>query len=413
MKRLIAPLIALALVGGCSSSSERPPKSAAEAKDLAVTSRDAVKAARETKDFKAARQAVARAQQASDFAKGILAKPPVSPDDNARCSDALAAAAEAERLGDLAGEEELLAGKVAAMNAASYRNMRDVAVQLSFMSLVRAARQAKTRSLETPPRAPKLSATVAADVASYCGRANLPSGATDWDGVAADMETMGSDQPPVVRLIFTLGFMVGAKDVLALYEIESIDPQLIRTSGERSLYHLLRSALLSRIGLTKLSVEEAERSAAALDEDPAASGREWRGAARAILACACLSQRDLARSDAEIARATQIWPENPLMVVLPGERLAAEGQYERAAALLEAAASATKAEWLAKKLSARAKELREKKGAAPPLFADSDFLCDVLSSCIAANASAPAPKQLSRLVAGARWLAQKIAENMK
>ena len=221
------------------------------------------------------------------------------------------------------------------------------------------------------------------------------------------MDVVGADPPPIVRLVLATGFELAAQDAMALYESESIDPKPIMAPGERSLYHLLRGAILSANGYTWLAHEETERSAEALGEDPAAAGPVWLGTVRVAVACSYLAQRDFDRADREAALAAETWPANPLAEALPGERLAARGDYGGAAAAYEAAA-AHSPEWLAKKLSARAKDLRQKQASTPPLFADADFLADVLSS-VAANSAEKAPRQLSRFVAAARWLASKVA----
>ncbi len=404
-------LVLLVLVAGCSRS-EPLPRTPGEAKAAAAKARDEVRSARERKDLKAAETALARAQKAADVAREFLTKLPITPADNALASDALAAAKEAKRWAGLAGEDARLAAEMSTLEVGTYRATRDAAVQLSFMSLARAARQAKARSAERPPRAPKESALAAADMSAYCGRSPLADNSPDWDGVASDMERMGADPPPVARLIFSLGFMLAGQDRLALYEAASIDARPIAKGGERSLCGLLRGVALSKNGYPSLALEETEKSVAAAREDEAASGAAWGGAVRVILAHRYLASGEKLKAAGLRSEAVALRADQPLDAFWAGEGLAASGKYDEAAAALEQQAAGAKDAWLAKKLAARARELRNRKAAAAPLFDDADFLCDVLAFCVADRSAEKSPQQLKRFVAAARWLEQQLAEKL-
>jgi len=106
------------------------------------------------------------------------------------------------------------------------------------------------------------------------------------------------------------------------------------------------------------------------------------------------------------------WPDNPVCVFLTGERLAADGRYEKAAESLEKQAAGTQYEWLARRLTARARQVRDNKGEAAPLFTDTGFLCDVMIHCVGEKAQQKAPRQLKGAIAAARSLTQRVLDHL-
>jgi hypothetical protein len=107
-------------------------------------------------------------------------------------------------------------------------------------------------------------------------------------------------------------------------------------------------------------------------------------------------------------RARKAWPDNPVAVFLTGERLGATGEREKAARSLESAVAGTDQEWLARRVAARARELREGTGPAEPLLYDPAFLRDLALWHIAraARTSAPA-RRLEELVGASRRFAER------
>lgn len=222
------------------------------------------------------------------------------------------------------------------------------------------------------------------------------------------MDAIGSKPPQIFSALFALAFLLAGRNQLALYEIEMVGPEAAKTPDEKSAYHVLRGVTLSMNGLPNLGAEQMEKGVAAGNQDAKKVGPQWLAAVHMLLAWNYISQRELKKADLEIVRATQAWPDNPVAVFLTGERLAADGQYEEAADSLEKATKGTKHEWLAKKLSARAREVRDKKGAAEPLFFDTGFMCNVMAVCVAEGTEEKAPKQLKGVVRAARWLSNKL-----
>ena len=406
---------------GCSKSEPPLPKTIPAARDEAVKARDAALAARKAKDPKAAAEAGERARACAGVAVKLLAGPDSStssgqatqPSDANASAEASAAAREAGLLADLTAEDARLADMCGSWKARGYRTARGLAVKAVFVSLAFAARQAGDANATEMPEQLRAAADLAAGLAEQVtGRGPLPDGKCDWAGVAKDMDAQAASPSPGVTGLLALGFLLARQDRMALYEIESIDPKLVVAPVDRTAYHFLRGVTYSMNGLPRLGVEQVQASAVAAGEDPNAVGPEWLGTIHLFLAAECLSRRELREADIQLARSMQVWPDNPLCVFLIGERLAADGQYEKAAESLESRAAGTSEEWLARRLAARARQVRDNKAEAKPLFSDTGFLCDVMVHCVGEKAEQKAPKQLKGAIATARSLAQRILDHI-
>lgn len=97
----------------------------------------------------------------------------------------------------------------------------------------------------------------------------------------------------------------------------------------------------------------------------------------ATLAYEALQEGDLRKADELIAECVKMSPNNPVSVYLTGERLAANGEWEKAADSLEASAANAKDKWFAERLSQRARALRDGKGSSKSLVLDAGFLIDI------------------------------------
>ena len=407
MRAMGSVVLSLLLLLGCQKS-EPAPQTLGEAKEAAAKARDEAKTGREAGDTEAAAAAAERAHKAGAAAKDLLPDG-ASSDQNALYAEAAEAAKNAKRWADLAEEDARLAELVSSWKAKSYRGLRGSVIKGAFTALELAARQAKASDLSSLGDPVKTAALAAADLGSLAtDRPNKPDGSPDWEGIAADMDAIGSSPPPGLSAIFALGFLLSGRNQLALYEIEMVGAKVPRTPDEKSAYHVLRGVTLSMNGLPNLGAEQMEQAAAAADRDPKAVGPKWLAVVHMVLAWNYISQRELKKADLEIVRAMQAWPDNPISVFLTGERFAADGQYEEAADSLAKATKGTKHEWLSKKLASRAREVRDKKGAAEPLFFDTGFMCNVMIFYVSESAEAKAPQQLKGVIPAARWLGNKL-----
>ena len=400
---------------GCSKSAPPPPapKTIPAARDEAVKSRQAALDARKAKDPKAAAAAAARAQAAAGVAAKLLAGPATQPSDANTSAQAASAAREAKLLAELTAEDARLADLCGSWKARGYRTARGLAVKAVFVSLAYAARKAADPNAAAMPEQLRAAADCAASVAPVlAGRENLPDGKPDWPGIAKDMDTIVAKPPPELAGLLAMGFLLAGQNRMALYEIEAVDPKLAITPVKKTAYHLLRGVTFSMNGLPRLGAEQVEASAAAAGQDPNSVGPQWLGTIHLYLVYEAISRRDFVAADMQLSRAMRAWPDNPVCVFLTGERLAADGRYEKAAESLEKQAAGTEYEWLARRLTARARQVRDQKGDAVPLFSDTGFLCDVMIHCVGEKAQQKAPRQLKGVIAAARSLTQRILDNL-
>ena len=114
-----------------------------------------------------------------------------------------------------------------------------------------------------------------------------------------------------------------------------------------------------------------------------------------LLAFKAAQNNDLVTMESEIAQSFRAWPVNPLAVFLTGEKLAANGEWEKAADSLEKRAAGTDDEWLAQRLAQRAREFRDGKGSTKSLVVDARFLLQVVAHTGIRTARDPAARQRS------------------
>ena len=147
---------------------------------------------------------------------------------------------------------------------------------------------------------------------------------------------------------------------------------------------------------------------AARDEAKSAQGPE--AAELAAKKAEAAAAAELAQqADLELARAVQIWPNNPVAVYLTGERLAADGLYEKAADCLERACRDTKQQRLAERIARRAREVRDRGESAEPLLTDFGFLCDVAVGYVAdAAKESEAARRLDESIATATQFGKRL-----
>jgi hypothetical protein len=354
--------------------------------------------ARGRRDPKAAALAAERAEKAAAKAKALEEKAAV---------EVGAAAKEAARQAKLAGEDQEILDRTTGLKAKAYRATRDVALTQSLRGLALAADQMAKGG--EPLAGVKESADLGRILAeSLAGRAPLADGAADWPGVAADLRGFADQRPPAWSLFLAVACLVTARDGLGLIEIEGLDPATLRDPDHVFTYHLVRGLLLRLNGMP----ESAHEAFARMPVPTAAAAREveWQGSFHLILAVLALQNKDYPKADLEVARSLKVWPNNPVAVYLTGELLAETGQRERVPHSLESAWAGGEQEWLAQRIAARARAVRDAKGPAEPLIHDPAFLRDLLLWQLwQAAKTSPKAKALQNLVDAAapfldRWI---------
>ena len=420
MKKASAFLFLLVLTGcgmnGCQGKKQAElPETIAELRDVAVQSRDDAKAARAAKTPVEASTAADRAEAAVKKATALLAEATEPrPADEAAKKEATLAARDARRHARLADEDRKLADMLTGWKARTYRSGRLLAFPAACIGLAAAADQAAKTDPDELPDAVRKSAETAAGLAGqYARRKPLPNGQPDWPAVAGDLRGVASKPPPEMALGLAAAFLVTRKKEFALYEIEMIDPDAERTRDQRLHYHLLRGFIYSVNGLPLLAGEEINKAPGLNSKEDPSYGPQLLAGVNLLLAYIHIEAKDYEAADREIVRAMQAWPDNPIAVFLTGEKLAATGEYEKAALSLENSAKGTDNEWLAEKIARRARELRDNPGKSETLIHDDGFLCDIAIHYVARAArDSDAARSLQNSIESAKELSRKVVQQL-
>lgn len=219
--------------------------------------------------------------------------------------------------------------------------------------------------------------------------------------------------PPSLRWLLAAGLASAGQSKLALIEIEGLRDEQAGYD-DPLLFRALHGVILAQNGMHELAFEELDRAARDLPRAQSdLRGPElaaWIHVALAVLHWQGGREPD---ADRELARALQLWPNSPVAVYLTGERLAANGERERAAASLEAAAADTPSEAFALTLAVRARQLRDGSGPLEPLVFDRAFLWDTLalSLRLAAHHS-HAAERIDIALAASRDLAERVLRSI-
>lgn len=378
-------------------------------KQTAVQARDEALAARGERDPKKAQNAAELARRADEHAGALLkAKADATPADRELATDIHRTAREAVRLSRLTTEEKTLHDRTTGLKAKAYRAGRTTALAGAFQGLALAADQeAKGGQV---PKGVHESAVAGADVAEiFSGRKATADGTTDWAGVASDLRGLASSTPPEMSTFFALALVVSRQDGLALIEIESVDAKAIK-SPEHLAGHLLLRGIIFRLNGLPESAGDSIRAAGGGPDSKIAmlSGQELQAGLHLAMAATEIHDQNFEAADIEIVRAMKAWPNNPIAVFMTGERLGAMGEREAAARSLESSLAGNDQEWIAKRIAARARELRDGQGPAEPLLYDGALLRDVALWHVwqAAKTSAPA-RSLQKKIEAARVFAAR------
>ena len=401
-------LLILALAGllaGCGHRPERLLRRAEKAEQAARTAQtrgevEAANGAAET-----AREAVRQLQ--------IL----VADDKSGRADlrrllgQARAAARSAEEFAALAGEERALREKLNRLKVRAYGMARTAILTTILPPMAVAAEKAGALGTNQLSIFERPLAGQAWNLASLIsGRTPLPDGQPDWPGVALDLRHWSTNPPMEFRAFLGLTFVFAGSRDFALAEFESVEAGSLRGTNALRIYHGGRALLYAMQGWSRLAAREAGAFSpyAEFSQGPV-NGKQLLVLVHAFLAYDALKQREFERLDAEISQSLRAWPDNPLMVYLTGEQLAANGEWEKAAASLEAQAAGSQDAWLAKLLARRARDLQDGQGSAKTLLLDGQFLTEVAAHfTINAAQNSAAAKQLGAAVEEARAFGREL-----
>jgi len=284
----------------------------------------------------------------------------------------------------LAEERQRVAALLGGLKVRAYRATRTVVVPKLLGTLAGAARQAAEADFATLPAIVREGATLAAQLADIrladasAGNTAPPLTRADWRQVAARIDTWNSAEPAEFPLGLALGYAVLGQAGFALVELDRVDPTNLGEPGYAALVPLTRAIVLSRLGCLELAAREAT-----VDSGDSVQGRQLLAAIHALLAYGYATEKDWNRMDRELAHAVRIWPDNPLVVFLSGERLLADGRKEPALETFTRATAGGEAAWLAPLVEKRIRQVRDSTGVAPPLLLDHELIAKcVLHSLI-------------------------------
>lgn len=401
---LLIPALA-GLLAGCGHRPERLLLKAEKAEKAA-------QAAQARGDVEAAKGAVDTAKEAVSQLRRLVEEDKLGRADLRRLlAKAQAAERSAEEFAALAGEERALREKLNSLKVRAYGKARTAILTTILPQMAVAAEKAGTLGTNRLSILEQPLAGQAWNLASLVsGRTLLPDGQPDWPGVASDLRNWSTNPPMEFRAFLGLALVLTGSGDFALAEFESVDAGSLRGTNALRIYHGGRALLCAMQGWNRLAAREAGAFSpyAEFSQGPV-NGKQLLVLMHAFLAYGALKQREFERMDAEISQSLRAWPDNPLVVYLTGEKLAANGEWEKAAASLEAQAAGSRDAWLAKLLARRARDLRDGQGSAKALLLDGQFLTEVAAHFTLNTAkNSAAAKQLGTAVEEARAFGREL-----
>ena len=411
----ICGLAAGLLLGGvllvCVAGCRREPT---DLRRVALKAEAEARQAFEQHDADHAAGAAARAEEALDKLKDQARSGKFTgPGATNLIEETKTAVASARNYAQLAGEEQECRTRLTGLKIKVYQGARDTVCGYALRSLAPAAELAVGPDTNALTAMQRQLALLAWNVAVLAGeRAPLGNGTPDWAGAAADLRGWGTNPPPKLGLLLAATFALNGFTDLALSEIESADLSHLRATNSRCVYHLERGALYALNGWDRTAARELEQA-----RQLSPNGWSGVGTTQAVavfhfwLADHAIQRKHFLQADAEIAEAAKAWPGNPLTPFLDGERLTVSGEWAKAAEVLEAQAAASKDEWLARHLSQRAREIRQREGNVTPLFASPAFILEIVLHRAGESAlDSPALKKVEDFMDSAKGFGQQLLD---
>jgi hypothetical protein len=399
----------LLFLAGCSKTPD-------ELLQQALTAEKAAQTALTRDDPKAARHAAEKAGQVENRLRKLAEAD--GPDRDRRQQlfrRAQAAARLAREHADLAEQQQQRWEKLNGLKLRVYRNARSSILTTLLPPMAAAAERAGNAGTNQLSTVETGLANGCWNLVSILGdRSTNADGTPDWAGAASDLRNWSTNQPPEFSAFLALAFVaLGQKD-FALAEMESVNPATLRATNELAIYHGGRAILYAVQGWNQLAAPEAEvfSQHAQLLDGPV-SGPQLVALFHAVTACEASTRRDFIKMDEAIAQSIRAWPDNPVATFLTGEKLAANGEWEKAAESLEARVAGTEDEWIAKQFAQRARELRDGKGSTKALVLDARFLIELAAHATVKTAkNSAAAKRLEAWIEEAKQFGQKLREKV-
>jgi len=397
------------LLSACSKSPDRLQR-------IALESEKSAREARTNQDAAKARRAATDAMAAVTQLRKLAVTNPQTNAIHQFLGKAEIAAREATLQADFAQEEQERRDALASWSSTLYRRSRPVVLGTLFRQLATATEAAGRRVTNETHTPYSTLAKQAWELVRVVGVAEpLADGSPDWVTARTQLSIWSTNQPLELRAFLSLAYLSVGQPAVALAEFETIDPSSLTELNDLRFYRMGRTLLYTEQGWNCLAAQEAalfneSNSAGRANE----AGRFMVAGLHAFMAYDAGKKREFAKMDAEIAQIVRVWPENPLVVYLTGEKLAAGGEWERAADSLEASVAGTKDEWMAQRLAERARELRDGRGSTKAFVLDARFLIPFVARGVSAQAeNSSIGKNSSSAVEQAKSFGKTLLDNFK
>lgn len=394
------------------------PGCAQAPENLVQTALDSVpeaKAAYERQDVKAAEKAAKKAEKALASLERLDRGGKLPPDQSTNMTGkAKTAARSARHFAGLTKEEYQLRETLDGWQVKAYKETRRMVLQQSLAALTLATEKAGTNWNNLGPVQKNL-ADCGWKLSQLLGkRKPLPDGGPDWAGAASDLRSWSQQAPALMPMFLALVYQVSGFDSLALYEIESMQPASFPSTSNQMFWHAERAFIYDQQGLRRLALREFDRALSLQANASDSSDGPWLLAA--ILSYRCfiaLQEKDLKTADEELSKVLAAIPDNPVTVFLTGERLMADGQWEKAADSLEKRAAGTANEKLAALLAQRAREIRDGRGNARTFLEDRRLVIEVMRHFLAEAAKkSEAAAKCRDLIESAKAFGEQLADKL-
>jgi len=384
--------------------------------EQAVAAEKAAKVALSQDDSRAAQRAADKAEEAVRRLKKLAeAEGPNRDERQRQIQQAQVAARLARGHADLALERKQRQETLTGLKVRTYQKARALIFSTVLPQMAAATEKAgelgtnKLTAIEAPlaHHAWKL-------VSVLCDRPQRPDGTPDWAGAASDLRGWSTNQTVEFKAFLALAFFALGQSDFALAELESVDPTTLQGTNALAIYHGGRAMLYALRGWNQLAAPEAEAfgKQAQISNTPL-EGKQFVAMFHMFTAYDAFTKREFVKMDAALAQSIRAWPDNPLAIYLTGEKLAATGEWEKAADSLAARAAGTEDEWIAQRLAQRARDLRDGKGSAKALVLDARFLVEFAAHATAKTArNSAAGKKLSEWLEGAKAFGQELRSSV-
>lgn len=380
--RFLTAVITATVIVACHKASEKTAMQLrAEMHAAAAKAEASVK----TSDKAAAEEAASTATEALEQLRKLRAKPGQSTQhivDDALLTECETEAIKVGQWATLTKEKVARREKLGGWKAKAFYALDAMVWKVFVHSLALAADQAAAGNLKALPEKVQKSANEAVHFAEdYVGPQRQTSGEVDWQGVSRALKEI-KEMPADLRLLLSFLMMASTEFDLAFFELESIPAASLKTAELRAIHRLLLGCSYLSQGYVELGMHEMEEADKLSTDSQLKLDSSGKCCLHLVVGCYFMREKRWADADRCLAAASRAWPDNPLIVYLTGERQIAAHEYAAAEGSFAKVAQGSGFEWLAKKVQARAKRLRDNPASLEPVVFDFNFIAEIVSNSI-------------------------------